>query len=380
MKVLVIPSWYPNGTDKLMGIYHKEYAEALSENKNVAVDMLYIDRQRLNAPIKYVMMKKNEIIKEKGYNVYIKKMLDIHKINEDYQIKRYTKKLEELYLEYLKTNEKPDIIHAHVTIPAGYAACVLGKKYNIPVVVTEHASYFKRFFKDKNKKYGEYVLKNSKFTTVSNYMAKEIKKMGYECQVIPNVVDTQNFQIERKEQKSLKLVTVSALRQGKRIDDIIEALKLIIDDKIKASLTIIGDGFLEDYYKKKCNLLGMDKYVNFVGRKNKQEIAQILGEHNVFVIASEKETFCIPGVEALASGMPVVATKCLGPEEYIDDTCGKLVEVGNIKELKEAILEVYQNKDKYDKETLRKIANKYSRKSVINKALEIYNEVLETNC
>ncbi len=380
MKVLVIPSWYPNGTDKLMGIYHKEYAEALSENKNVAVDMLYIDRQRLNAPIKYVMMKKNEIIKEKGYNVYIKKMLDIHKINEDYQIKRYTKKLEELYLEYLKTNEKPDIIHAHVTIPAGYAACVLGKKYNIPVVVTEHASYFKRFFKDKNKKYGEYVLKNSKFTTVSNYMAKEIKKMGYECQVIPNVVDTQNFQIERKEQKSLKLVTVSALRQGKRIDDIIEALKLIIDDKIKASLTIIGDGFLEDYYKKKCNLLGMDKYVNFVGRKNKQEIAQILGEHNVFVIASEKETFCIPGVEALASGMPVVATKCLGPEEYIDDTCGKLVEVGNIKELKEAILEVYQNRDKYDKETLRKIANKYSRKSVINKALEIYNEVLETNC
>ena len=53
MNVLVIPSWYPSGKDKLMGIYHKEFCEALA-NKNINVNMLFIERERLNNPIKYL--------------------------------------------------------------------------------------------------------------------------------------------------------------------------------------------------------------------------------------------------------------------------------------------------------------------------------------
>ena len=121
----------------------------------------------------------------------------------------------------------------------------------------------------------------------------------------------------------------------------------------------------------------MDKYVLFVGRKTKEEISKILLENNIFVIASEKETFCIPGIEALASGMPVVSTKCLGPEEYITDKCGKLVEVGNIKELADAIYDVYINIDKYDIKELRSIVQKYSNEFVIDKAIQIYQKVLE---
>ncbi len=376
MKVLVIPSWYPNGADKLMGIYHKEFCEALSEYANV--DMLYIDRQRIKSFFKYIFRKKKETVLEKGYNVYIRKILDIRKINEKMELKNYCSKLEKLYLDYLKSHDKPDIIQAEVTIPAGYAACKLGKKYHIPVIVTEHASYFNRFFEGKNKEYGDFVLKNSKFSTVSNFMAMEIKNKGYECEVIPNLIDTKCFHKDREEIKGLKLITVSALRQGKRIDDIIETLKLIKEDKpsLDASLTIIGDGFLEDYYKQRCQELGMNDIVHFVGRKTKEEIADILREHNIFVIASEKETFCIPGIEALASGMPVVATKCLGPEEYITEECGKLVLVGDINGMKEAIMEVYQNIDKYDIKRLREIADKYSKEEVIKKALAIYEEML----
>ena len=378
MNILVIPTWYPSGKDKLMGNYHKEFCEALAENKDIHVDMLFIERERLNNPIKYLFMPKEDIVKEKGYKTYIKRMLNVEPISFKWQLKRYAKTLDKAFKKYLKENPKPDVIHAMVTLPAGFAACLLGKKYKIPVVVTEHSSYFKRFFEGKNKEYGAYVLKHSKFTTVSNFMAVYIKQYT-DCEVLPNVINTDLFKKERKKVDGLKLVTVSALRQGKRIDDIFATLKILIEKKKdwNPKLTVIGDGFLEEYYKDKCHELGMDDYVDFVGRKTKEEIAEILTKHNIFVIASEKETFCIPGVEALASGMPVVSTKCLGPEEYITDKCGKLVDVGDIKGLADAIIEVYNHLEEYDIKELRKIADRYSRKNVTKIAQKIYQKILK---
>lgn len=141
-------------------------------------------------------------------------------------------------------------------------------------------------------------------------------------------------------------------------------------------LTIVGNGYLKEFYEKKCQELSLENYVNFVGRKSKKEIAQILNENNIFVITSTTETFCIPGIEALASGMPVVSTKCFGPEEYIDEKNGKLVEVGNIAEISSAIVNVYENIDQYDINYLRNTADQYSAKNVTEKALEIYQEMI----
>ena len=377
MNVLVIPSWYPNGKDKLMGIYHKEFCEALAKRKNIKVNMLFIERERLNNPIKYLLMKKEYIVEEKGYKTYIKRMLNVSKLNYDWQMKRYVKVLDKALEKYLKENPKLDIIHAMVTLPAGYAACLLGEKYNIPVVITEHSSYFKRFFEGEDQKYGEFVLKHSTFTTVSNFMAEYMKKYIPTCEVLPNMVNIHTFMKKREKITELKLVTISALREGKRIDDIFMALKILIETKkLKPKLTVIGDGFLENYYKNRCHELGMDQYVLFVGRKTKEEISKILLKNNIFVIASEKETFCIPGLEALASGIPVVSTKCLGPEEYITAKCGKLVEVGNTKDLADAIYDVYLNIDKYDIKELRNTAKKYSDELVIDKAIQIYQKVI----
>lgn len=379
MKVLVIPTWYPNGaSDKLMGIYHKEYCEALTHQKDIEVNMLYIDRQRLSKPFKYLFMKKHEEIDEGKYKTYITKMLDVHKINKDLQMKRYCKVLEKAFKKYIAINGKPDILHAQVTIPAGYATCKLGEKYNIPVVATEHATYYERFFKGDDLKYSKYVLEHSYYTTVSKYMTDEIIKMGYKSDVLANLVNTEDFKLPRKKIKDLKLVTVVGLRKVKRVDDIMEALKIIIEEKgIKnASLTVVGDGFDEAYYKDRCHELEMDKYVNFVGRKNKQEIIKILNEHNIYVMSSEIESFGIPAIEAFASGIPVVATKCLGPEEYVDDNCGKLISIKNPKEMADAIIEVYENLDKYDINYLRSVADRYSGKSITDKAIKIYKELL----
>ncbi len=378
MNILVIPTWYPNGEDMLMGIYHKEFCEALSKRDNIRVNMLFIERERLSSPLKYLFMKKNYVIEENGYKTYVKRMLNVERINFDIQINRYVKVLDKAFNAYLKENPKPDVIHAMVTIPAGYAACILGAKYHIPVVVTEHATYYKDFYNQDKMKYTEFVLKNAYYTSVSKYMLNDLPDYVKNSKWLPNLVDTKSFMLKRKKINGLHIAKVCAFRKGKRVEDLLSALKIIVDEnKISdVSLTIVGDGYLKEFYQEKCRELGLEQYVTFTGRKTKEEIAQILNESNIFVITSSNETFCIPGIEALASGMPVVSTKCFGPEEYIDNNCGKLVEIGDTKQLAQAIMDVYQNINSYDINYLRSIANRYSAQNVTDIAINIYKELI----
>ena len=105
-----------------------------------------------------------------GYVTYCRRMLDISKFSADAQLSAYCRTVEKLYKAYVKKHGKPDILHAHVTVPAGYAAAKLGEKYHIPVVITEHSSYFERFFEGSTAKYGLYAARHSVMTCVSGYM------------------------------------------------------------------------------------------------------------------------------------------------------------------------------------------------------------------
>lgn len=377
MRVLVIPSWYPSGADKLMGIYHKEYTEALNKY-GVDADMLFIDRQRLSKPIKYLFMKKEEIEEEVNYKVYKYRMLNLSPISYDLQMKNYVKRLEKGFKKYLKNNPKPDVLHAQVTVPAGYAVCVLGKKYNIPVVVTEHCGTFEKFFEnEKYRKYGMYVLENSNFTTVSNYMKKEILKYTDKCDVIANQVNVELFKNEKKREvgETFKLVMACALREGKRLDIAFKAIKKLTDEGLKIHLDVIGDGFYEDIFKKSMVDEGVEAYVEFLGRKSKKEIAERFLDEDALLISSEFESFAIPGVEALASGMPVISTECCGPSEFVDEKCGELCRVNDYEDMARAIKKVYENYPSYKREYMESVAERFSEANVIAKAKEIYESL-----
>lgn len=381
MRVLVIPTWYPNGEDKLMGVYHKEFTYALN-NYGIKADMLFIDRQRLSNPFKYLFMKKKEIDKETNYNVYIYKLLNLSPISFKLGINRYVKKLDYAFKDYLKHNEKPDLIHAHVTVPAGYAACIIGKKYNIPVIVTEHCGNLERFYKnDSLKKYGNFVLKNSTYSTVSKYMKDIVLKYTNECYIIPNLVDTTPFNndIVRKRNNVFKLVSVCALREGKRLDIAFKAIKKLKEQNIKIHLDVIGDGFYENYYKQVCDELNLHKEITFLGRKNKFEIAEILKKENALLISSELESFGIPGIEAMTSGLPIISTDCLGPAEYINSKVGVICKVNDVDDMTNKIKYLIDHYEKYDSNYIRKEASKYSKEEVIKNTIKLYNKVLKNN-
>lgn len=381
LHVLVIPSWYPTGEDKLMGQYHKDFTEALNKRNDVYANMIFIYRERLKEPVKYLKEKKWETVVENNYVTLIHKMLNVRPISKKLQVILYNHKVFEAYRKYVKLYGKPDVIHAHVTLPAGYAACKLGNKYNLPVVVTEHGTFEARFFKKPYAKYGEYVLNHSVFSVVSRYLEKKLYPFVLDAELLPNQVDTKEFDIDKnkKPNDTIDLIQVCALRKAKRTDLIMDAMKVLMEKyKYKnIHLTVVGDGFEADYFKNICKDKKMTKYVTFVGQKNKSQIVEYLKKTDISVIASDFETFAIPAIESLSAGIPVVSTKCGGPEEYMDDKCGALCNVDDAEDMAKSIDKVYKNIKNYDKKYLKSVADKYSEENITEQALKLYQKAMD---
>ena len=305
-------------------------------------------------------------------------MLDLSKISKKLELIRYRKVLDRAYKDYIKSETIPDIIHAQVTLPAGYGSSCIGKKYNIPVLVTEHSSNYYQYFKGINKEFGDYVINNSYYSTVSNYMKNELNLN--KCYVIPNIVDTSVFNKKKyKRGKTLRLICIAGFRNGKNLDDIIKVIdNLVNKKKMNVHLDMVGDGYLMPYLNELVDSLNLRKYISFKGCiKDKNEIAKLLASSDIYLVASDIETFCIPGVEALASGTPVVSSRCKGTSEYVDSKCGEFFNCHDIDDFSDAIIRVSKKLDSYDINYLKSVASKYSSDEVCKKAIKIYKEIIK---
>ena len=382
LHILVIPTWYPGGSDQLLGIYHKHFSQALAEN-GVKVNMLFVDSQPISTLPRYPFMTKYYELPEKGYTTYCLRMLNMSRISYDLQMKLYAKKMEKLFLKYVAINGKPDVLHAQVTVPAGYAACVVGKKYGIPVIVTEHHGDFDYFFHGKEEEYIRFVGKHAaKITYVSSYMGDIFRKeLGVQGQVLPNVVDCSRFSAPKAVDPNgpLQLVSVCALRIGKQIHIAAEALKILRESgRLPTSFryTVVGDGEMADTFKKWVAEMGMSDCVDFVGTKTQAEIAQILSRSHMLLIPSRRESFGIPAIEALAAGVPVISTRCNGPETFLTPACSELCEVNDPQGMADAIERMYHRLPELKESDLRDVARQFDNASIAKLAQEYYREVM----
>ncbi len=377
IKVLIVPSWYPNGQDRLMGQYHLEYAAALAADGRFDVSMLVIDRARLKAPVDFLRRPRRFTVQHDGFCAYGLRMLNVAPISFDWQQRRYQKALLRAYRIYEKQLGRPDVIHAMVTVPAGAAACRLGRELGVPVLITEHASYYRRFFEGKESRYGAYAAQYASFSAVSRFVADGMSECtGRPCAVLPNVVDTAVFQPHARRQPdgTLRLLIVSALRQGKRIDDAADAVRLLLESGRFRDVrcTVAGDGFWQQRYIDAVRGKGMDGHFDFVGRKTKPELAGLLRQTDLLLVTSEFETFCIPAVEALAAGVPVVSTRCRGPEEFITPVCGELCRAADPADMAAAIGRACDRLDSFDPAAMAAAAARFSGPSVADAAHDIY--------
>lgn len=381
LHVLVIATWYPQDRDKLIGIYHKQYCEALA-NVGVKVNMLHIDRQAITTLPSYLLKKKRYEIKENGYTTYFRRMINRRRISNHMQLKAYTRCLRKLYREYEAIHGKPDILHAQVTVPAGYAACRLGEEIGVPVIITEHATYFERFFNSWCTSYAiEASQKAAMVTCVGQYMKTiYMDRYGIKAEILPNIVDCAVFGGPKKPHNDGKLhiISVCALREGKNIDHAVAALRILRDEKRIPDFeyTVVGDGYLRDTYWSAVEDNKMTDCVRFVGQKNREEIAQFLAQSDMLIMPTYIETFGIPAVEAAAAGVPVVCTRCGGPEGFLNADSAEFCTPCDVPSIADAIERMVHRLPNMDEAAIRNVAKQFDAAAVADLAISYYREIV----
>lgn len=242
--------------------------------------------------------------------------------------------------DYSKKYGIPDLIHAHSGRGPGEIAAILKKEYGIPFVVQEHNPVF--LYEDKLTESECQRLRNvydgaNFICPVSISMKSKISDLvdSGKIRVTPNVVSRKFFIKSKKIGVHRNFTIVSRLDLNKNVQMSVMAFYEATKENDSIYLNIYGQGSELNGLQELINRLGINKKVNFMGNKDKAEIARALTNSEGLLLSSYKETFGLPVLESLFCGCPVISTKSGGPEEIADNVSGvHLVEVDDMNAMK----------------------------------------------
>lgn len=279
---------------------------------------------------------------------------------------------------YLKQEQLPDVVHAHIISYAAPAA-ILKEKYHLPFVITEHFSKANEGNITGRIRYSSFIYHLAdKVICVSEALARSLHdNFGVDSTVIHNMVEDRFFeQPETQRNESLKFVSVGSLLPIKCFNLLIRAFATV--PRSNVTLNIIGGGPLKGELQSLIRKLDLQERVHLLGLKSPEEVSRILTESDCFVLASRSETFGIVLIEAMAKGLPVIATKCGGPESIVNKQNGLLVPVDNIQAMSDAINYMIDHCSEYDKETIKSnCRNEYSQSVIADKIIDVYRHVIQ---
>lgn len=361
-KILFLASWYPSRINKVLGIFVKRKAEAMTHYCDIAL-IYVVDDALMNDKVYDIeTTNENNVL---TVRVYFRKSKS-RVINLILYNIRY---LKSYYLGWRKIKSiwgKPDLIHANVIDRCGYIALLIKLLKRIDYVITEHSTPdidFLRGITSSTKIplrfLKKIVIKKSSFLNVDSQASLNyLKKAGFTGNfgVIRNIVELNNNYLELKQPTAPKskksAIHISILNKRKNVADIIRvcALLQIEENRNDFEFNIIGQGSeIEILTKLAADLGVLNKYVFFHGLVSEDKKLELLANADFHILNSDDEGFSVVTAEAILYGIPVIATKCGGPEDFVPEFAGILIERRSIDELKRAFRFMLDNSWLYDK-------------------------------
>jgi len=257
--------------------------------------------------------------------------------------------------------EQLDLLHVHYAIPhasAAYMAKQILKTegHDIPVITTLHGTDITLVGKDAS--YEPVVTFSINASDGVTAVSKDLKEDTYkhfkvtqDIEVIPNFIDLQRFKKQKKDhfktaicpENEKLIVHTSNFRKVKRVEDVVKIFHNI-RKKIKAKLLLVGDGPERNHIESLCRELDTGDDVRFLGKL--EAVEEVLSVADLFLMPSEKESFGLAALEAMACEVPVVSSNTGGlPELMVDGKTGFMSDVGDVEEMSKKALYILDDKN-----------------------------------
>ena len=283
-----------------------------------------------------------------------------------------------------------DLIHAHFAYPDGVVAARLGRKLGIPVVITEQAPWRPWLDTDvrARRQAVQAVHDSAAVIAISSAVRNTISHFvgpAREIDVIPDPVDGAVFDLPPpgSPREETQLLFVGNVRHVKGLDVLIEAVRLLASRGRDLELVVVGEGHYrsnqlqQEQLVRETERLGLSDRITFVGKKSLPALVEYMQRSALLVLPSRAESLGMVLVEALACGTPVVATRCGGPEDIVEEQVGVLVPTEDADALAGGIAQVLDNGAAYDPVSLRAHAlARFGAAVVSAKIAEVYKRVL----
>lgn len=297
---------------------------------------------------------------------------------------------------------KIDVITAEDPFTTGLVGFLLKKWHKIPLNIQTHVDFCDNFYWLRQRKInwlfnklGKFTLRRADTVRVGTYyeenkLSKELKKDEKTIHVIPVNSDLNKFidvngDVIRKQYCNVSfdkiLLFTGRLVPQKDIPTLLRAFSLVLKERPRTLLLIVGSGRECDNLKKLSMQLGINKNVMFTGSIEHEKIPQYLAACDIYTISSIFEGTCIAMAEAMASKRPVVATKFAGSQDLIvNGDTGFVVELKDYKALAYKVLYLLNNSE-VAKEMGEKAAKKaediFSNNQNIDKVIKMWEQTVK---
>lgn len=295
-------------------------------------------------------------------------------------------------MKKLKREFNYNIIDSHFAYPDGYAATQLARWFKVPVTITLRGTELRH---SRSKAIRPYLKKAlfsaSRVFSVSNSLRLHALSLGVppnRTKVIGNGVDTDKFYPLEKTAMRKKLgisneekvlITVGGLVERKGFHRVIEAMPKLIKQNPKLTYLIVGGPSAEgDWTEKLHNMvkeLKLQNHVRFLGSLAPMQLKEVLSAADIFVLSTRNEGWANVILEAMACGLPVIATDVGGNSEVVsDNTLGQIIPFDDKQQLKNVLDEALNKK--WDREGIIQYAKNNSWDNRVDILLSEFNQLV----
>jgi L-malate glycosyltransferase len=291
-------------------------------------------------------------------------------------------------------SERLDILHVHYAIPHAICALLAKQmaKHPVKIVTTLHGTDITVLGYDiglKNMiRYG--IEQSDSVTAVSNSLKQQTMDMlnvNKDIEVIYNFVDEREYHFKKDEklkqafgieEDEKVLIHISNFRKVKRVPDIIKVFAKIIK-QVPSKLLLVGDGPEYMTCRQLVKDLHLEKHVLFLGKQ--ENVAELLSISHLKLLLSEKESFGLVLLEAMACGVVCIGSNVGGiPEVIVNSETGYICELGNIEEISQKAVRLLTDDDlwhRFSENSIQRVQSQFHSQYIVKQYENLYYNLMK---